>query len=207
MFKDLWNVQEDQTAAWKPTKLRKDDVMKKLITGKSSIKALQGDSDAQSRLAVQYLRAVIGVFKYMQEDEVAEIFAKEKNRMGDIIGYLDKEVAKIPRQVVNQYGIKVTYKPWVEDGLKIKWHKYMDEVFERAKDKGETFMNTWLDALDLEWNSQKKKDEFKINPKDDRATRDKKAQIEKDYRAMLGLLRKTRTEWGNVKDWKKPANW
>ena len=45
------------------------------------------------RIAIQNLRAVVGVFKYMQEPKIEAIFKKEKIRMGAVIDGIDTDQA------------------------------------------------------------------------------------------------------------------
>jgi hypothetical protein len=182
--------------------------MKALVRGNSKDKRFKTlSADGQARIVVQRLRQVIGALKYMQEKDVAAIFAKEKNRIGEMIGYIDKELGKTPRLYTPRGKEEVSYAPWKEQGLGKKWDKYMDDVFEKAKKKATDFMKLHLDDLDKEWDSQKKKDEYKKDPKDDQKKKDEKKVLEKTHKDMLDSLSKTRKEWDKVKNWEKPANW
>jgi hypothetical protein len=65
----------------------------------------------------------------MQGPEVAAIFAAEKNRMGAIIGFVDRELYKTPRWVM--IGNKLTgqeYAPWQGQGLEDKRDEYCGVV-------------------------------------------------------------------------------
>jgi hypothetical protein len=68
-------------------------------------------------------------------------------------------------------------------------------------------MNLHLANLEQAWDSQKKKDEFKANPKDDAKKKDEKRLLERTQKDMMELISLTRKEWVKVKDWKKPKNW
>ena len=83
----------------------------------------------------------------------------------------------------------------------------MDDVFEKAKKKATDYMALHLGDLGKEWDSQKKKDEYKSDPKDDTKKKDEKKALEKIHKDMLALIDKTRKEWDKIKDWEKPANW
>jgi hypothetical protein len=162
----------------------------------------------QAITLIKYVREMIGVFIYMQEDDVAEIFAIEKHRMGAIIGAIDKELHKTPRKKLDPTTNKlITYNSWQEQGLGDRWNSYMDDSFERAKKRGTDYVKVNLDKLGQEWNSQKKRDEFKIDRKDDAKRKAEKRELEKTHRQILNLLEKTRKEWDKVKDWKKPKQW
>jgi hypothetical protein len=164
--------------------------------------------DEQARVVVLRLREMIGTFTYMQDKDIADIFAKEKKRIGAAIGYIDKELHKTPKQV-KRNGKTVEYAPWQEQGLEIKWNKYMNEVFEKAKKKGTDYMTLHLGNLDDYWDSQEKRDEYKLEPTDDKDPKkmNKKKELEKIHKDMLDLLKKTREEWDKVKNWNKPAGW
>ena len=62
------------------------------------------------RIAIQYLRNVVGVFKYMQEPKIEAIFVKEKKRMRDVIDGIDKTLPNHPVQITR--GSTRTYAPW-----------------------------------------------------------------------------------------------
>jgi hypothetical protein len=154
------------------------------------------------------LREMIGTLKYMQDKDVAESFGKEKKRIGAIIGYVDKELHKTPRLIQRARTREiVTSIPWKEQGLGKKWDKYMDEVFEKAKQKATNYMNLNLRNLNEEWDSQKKRDEYKPRLGEDQVEKDKKKALEKTHKDMLVLIKQLREEWDKVKDWKKPTNW
>jgi hypothetical protein len=70
----------------------------------------------------------------MQDEDVAKILAKEKNRKGAMINAIDQHLHKSPRQANSEDGTKkITYNLWQEQVLNDKLNRYMDDVFERAK--------------------------------------------------------------------------
>lgn len=108
--------------------------MEELAKGISQEKRYKNlDAASQARAAVLNLRQTIGAFKYMQDKKVAKIFADQKNRMGAIIRYIDKELHKTPRMYYPSGRDPYAARPWVDQGLGKKWDKYMDGVFELAK--------------------------------------------------------------------------
>jgi hypothetical protein len=81
-----------------PHAIRAEKKLEKLAKGDWIEKKKKDPPFDQARVVVQYLREMIGTFIYMQDDEVASIFAKEKNRIGLIIDAIDKQLYKTPRQ-------------------------------------------------------------------------------------------------------------
>jgi chitinase len=157
------------------------------------------------------MRQVIGTLIYMQDKDIARSFANEKKRMGKMIGYIDKQLHVTPRQYfTDATGQKSqrTAIPWKEQGLEAKWDKYMDGVFDAAKDKATKFMTKYLAAMKKEWDSQAKRDEYKQDPKEkDAAVKAQKEELEKRHKNILALIEKSEKEWDKVKGWPKPANW
>jgi hypothetical protein len=99
---------------------------------------------------------------------------------------------------------KRTYTSWIPQGLGEKWDTYMDKVFERAKKRATNFMDTHIKDLKTEWDSQKKKDEFKVDANDDQKKKDKKKAKEDAHENAISLIEKVQNEWNKVKDWKNP---
>lgn len=165
------------------------------------------DAASQVRAAILNLRQTIETFKYMQDKKVAKIFADQKSQMGTIIGYIDKELPKMPRMYYPTGRDPYSAKPWVEQGLQQKRNKYMDDGFELAKKRATDYIELHLGNLDTAWNSQSKKDEYKENNKDDKATKEKKEKLKQSHKEVLDLIDKCRKESNKVKDWKKPDNW
>jgi hypothetical protein len=184
----------------------KDD-MKALIEGRTTEQRYASlNVNEQSRVAIRKLRPMIGALKYMQEDNIAKIFANQKNRIGAMIGHIDRELHKTPRKYDSGTGA-VDAHPWQEQGLEDRWNVYMDSVFAVAKRRATEFMDLHLDSLEAEWKSPKKTNEFKDDVKDIQATKDKKRKLKETQENMLALIEKTEDEWKKVKDWKKPQNW
>lgn len=176
-----------------------------MIQGRSKedgIKAL--DAASQARVAVQRLRQMTGTLKYMQDKDIADIFAREKNRIGVIIGHIDEQLTKTPRKSSPGVGKSFT---WVKQDLQKEWNKYMDFTFEHARKRATDFMATWLKALKEEWESSKKTEVAKDFKGNAQAKQNKKKELEQTQKDILALVKKTEDEWDKVKDWKKPANW
>jgi hypothetical protein len=188
--------------------IREEEMMKSLAKGQymNPDTKLRDSPMDQARQVIKYIREMTGTFIYMQDKYVATIFANEKNRMGAIIDAIDKHLHKTPRQE-EENAKTINFTPWKEQGLGDKWSQYMDDVFERAKQRGIDYVNLHLGNLDKEWNSQKKKDEFKIDAKDDAKRKDDKRILETRQKEIVDLITKTRKEWEKVKNWEKPKNW
>ncbi|KAI4684264.1 hypothetical protein J4E81_009144 [Alternaria sp. BMP 2799] len=181
--------------------------MKALIKGRD--KKLKLSVNDQSRRAIQKMRPMIGALKYMQQDSIAEIFANQKNRIGAMIGYIDRELQKTPRQFADATKPKsqedvIDALPWQEQGLEKKWDAYMDNVFAVAKQRATDFMTVNLDRLKDEWESSKKTEVPKNFKGDAQAKRNEKNTLEKTQKDMLVLIKKTQDEWDKVKDWAMP---
>ncbi|KAI4663275.1 uncharacterized protein J4E78_003686 [Alternaria triticimaculans] len=181
--------------------------MKALIKGRD--KKLKLSVNDQSRRAIQKMRPMIGALKYMQQDSIAEIFANQKNRIGAMIGYIDRELQKTPRQFADATKPKsqedvIDALPWQEQGLEKKWDAYMDNVFAVAKQRATDFMTVNLDRLKDEWESSKKTEVPKNFKGDAQAKRNEKNTLEKTQKDMLALIKKAQDEWDKVKDWAMP---
>jgi hypothetical protein len=83
----------------------------------------------------------------------------------------------------------------------------MDWVFDRAKKRATDFMDLYLGKLEAEWDTQKKKDEYKADPKDDSKVKNEKKRKETGHKELLANIEKARMEWNKVKNWQKPAGW
>ncbi|EAT80133.1 hypothetical protein SNOG_12320 [Parastagonospora nodorum SN15] len=126
------------------------------------------------REAIYRIRSVIGVFKYMQEPEIAKIFKDEKVGIGIAIDGIDKNLPKTPR---GEDGI--TYVPWTTLGL-------------------------GANALKDEYTTQKAKDAAKDDTKKKDNDRKNIAEFRKareDIEKILVDLEKT---WSESKNWNKP---
>jgi hypothetical protein len=201
------------TANGKYKVIRDEDMMNNLVQGKTKYDKLKKGQKKpnqadQGIMVIKYLREMIGTLKYMQEKEIASIFAKEKKRLGSMIDAIDKQLHSTPRKIKPRgYPNGITYAPWQEQGLGAKWDTYMDDVFDRAKQRATDYMNLHLGNMEKEWDSQEKKDEYKADKKDDAAAKDRKKELQKIHKDMLALINKTRKEWDKVKDWSKPDAW
>ena len=51
----------------------------------------------KAREALMSLKYLMGARKYMRNPKIADIFKKQKNRIGEMLDKLDKELAKHPR--------------------------------------------------------------------------------------------------------------
>jgi hypothetical protein len=155
-----------------------------------------------ARTAIQNVRSVVGVFKYMQETDVAKIFKDEKIGMGAIIGGIDRILPQTPRQIVRKN--PRTFAPWQTLGLETMWGDYMDQVFKTAKDKGTSFVDDNIKLLKAEYTSQSAKDKAKDDPSKTNAERNEIAEWAQLRMEMDGYIVKLEAEWKKVKNWVKP---
>ncbi|KAF2627798.1 hypothetical protein BU25DRAFT_458205 [Macroventuria anomochaeta] len=147
---------------------------------------IKGYPSQAPRMAVQNLRSVVGVFKYMQEPEVAQIFKDEKIRIGTVIDGIDRDLPQLPTL-----------------GLGARWDTYMDEVFATARDKGISFMDD-IQRLKDEYTSQAAKDKAKDNPQKTPAERDEIAKWAKLRKETDAYTMALEAEWNNVRNWARP---
>jgi hypothetical protein len=64
-----------------------------------------------------------------------------------------------------------------------------------------------LGNSEQEWNPQKRKDEFRIDAKNDAKKKDETRVLEAILKDIVNLIDKTRREWDKVKNWEKPKDW
>lgn len=177
--------------------------MTRLIMGNTRESKFRKYDDAtQARVAVKRLREITGTFMYMQDKTVAEIFAKEKNRMGKMIGHIDKTLPQTPKVADGQ-----TFTAWQTQDLETKWGTYMDGIFEHAKKRGADFMELNLKNPKKDWDSSKKKLAFRPLAGDNQAIQDRKKALKTAHDEIIALIEKTEEEWERVKNWQKPPNW
>jgi hypothetical protein len=151
------------------------------------------------RAAIQRIRSIVGVFRYMQEPEIAKIFKDEKVRIGIVIDGIDKNVPKTPRIEGS-----TTYAPWKTQGLGARWDTYMDKTFNLAKDKGTRFVEDNIKRLKEEYTSQKARDAAKDDPKKTPKERNDIVEWAKLRGDIDSIITKLEAEWNKAKGWKKP---
>ena len=193
--------------------------MKDLILGtyKKNGKVIIAEAN-QPREAIQRMRSVVGVFKYMQEPRIETIFKDEKVRIGAVIDGIDQTLPNYPRTVGKDKELR-TFTPWDPQGLGRKWDTYMDKVFETAKGKGTRFIVKNLERLNNEFTSKEALDRAKPDPeeededeedeeseesKEKEEKRRKKAEWARLREDMAGYIAKLEAQWEVVKDWEKP---
>lgn len=159
-------------------------------------------ADQAPRIAIQNLRAVVGVFKYMQEPKIAAIFKKEKIRMGAVIDGIDRELPNHPIEIKKPPARIFT--PWQTLGLGAEWDTYMDATFAEAKNKATTLMEVNLKRLHEEYTSDDAKEKAKDDPNLDASKRNEIAEWAQLRSDIEGYITKLEAEWEAVKDWKKP---
>lgn len=162
--------------------------MQKLVDG----------SDDDIRIAVQRVRAVIGMYKYMTEPAIKKYFTEEVTRMGEQIGKIDAALVSHPRKITR--GIIRTYDPWQKLGLEAEWKTYVDAKFVQAKQKADDFGAKWVKKLKEKKCSAAEKKKAKNNPKDTQAERQKKV----DLQDIQFTIDKLETEWKKIPNWTRP---
>jgi hypothetical protein len=178
----------------------KDDTMLELIERRRD-KVLP---ERAPRMAIQSLRSVVGVFKYMQEPEVARIFRDEKVRIGAMIDGIDRTLPQNPRQIDGRPGGLRTFTPWQTLGLGAKWDTYMNDVFATARDKGISFLDDNIQRLNAEYTSQAARDKAIDDPSKSAAERAEIAAWAALRRDIAGYITALETEWANVRNWARP---
>ena len=136
-----------------------------------------------AKSALNDLKYLMGARKYMRSPGIARIFKEQKVRMGDIIGKIDVELAKNPKN----WGTFGKQPAWKPQQLEKFWDEYMDERFFIANQRTNHDMDTYLTLLDRIWT-------VPTTAAD---------QNRKDFYA---LIKKVKQEWANEKRaaWKKP---
>jgi hypothetical protein len=155
--------------------------------------------------AITIIRSVVGVFNYMQEPEIKQIFVNEKTRIGSVIDGIDKNLAKTPRKVkIGHSNDYRTFAPWQPLSLGKKWDAYMDDVFKVAKDKGTKFVEDNIKRLKEEYSSTKAKNAAKDDPKKDKDERNEIAEWAKLREDAERKIQHLEDAWNKAKDWKRP---
>lgn len=154
------------------------------------------------RIAIQYLRSVVGVFHYMQDEKVAQIFKDQKVRIGTVIDGIDNSLAATPKKITKK--TTRTFEPWTPLGLGEKWDDYMDGVFTQAKDKGIKFVEDNLERLKDQYISQKAKDAAKDDPKKSNRERNEIAEWARLRENIEDMISKLEADWNKAKKWEKP---
>lgn len=150
---------------------------------------------------------MIGALIYMQQPEIEKIFANEKRRLGVMIGYIDENLHKTPKQGKDTNKKVVTFAPWQKQGLGPKWDTYMDQVFDNAKSKAAAYMELHLGNLKKEWTSPKKDNAYKADANDTQKEKDGKQRLKTIHKDMVTSINKAEEEWNKVKGWRKPPGW
>jgi hypothetical protein len=150
------------------------------------------------RIAIQYLRNVVGVFKCMQEPKIEAIFVKEKQRMRHVIDGIDKTLPNHPVQITR--GNTRTYAPWQPQDLGVRWDTFMDGVFETAKNKGTDFVKDNLKRLNDEYTSPDAIARAKLDSSiKDQKRIDEIAEWAKLRSDIAGYIAKLEAEWDSIK--------
>lgn len=175
-------------------------------TGKKGIK--YGEPHEQPRVVIQRMRSVVGAYLYMTDKRVNTIFVNQVNRIGEQLERLEQALPKHPR-VVKKGGRGqperiVTYSPWKYLNLQKKWYVHMDEVYNRADKKAQTFMETNLKRLKDEYSDGKMLKQSDVDKEKDK-DKQKTLRLEKELReAMKPYIEKLEKEWTKTKNWPKP---
>jgi hypothetical protein len=102
----------------------------------------------KAREALMSLKYLMGARKYMRNPKIAIIFKKQKNRIGEMLDRLDKELAKHPRHDVSK---PQRFTAWKPQKLKAFWDEYMNEKFMTAHLRTHNEMDTYLAMFHREW--------------------------------------------------------
>ena len=196
--------------------------MKDIIKGESTAKrsgkkkgqSKFGKPHEQPRVAVQRLRAVIGVYLYMKETKINDIFSAQVDRIGIQLENIENSLMKSPRTMEkdasepddqNMYRTRiVTFAKWVPQDLKGKWFDYMDNVYENANKKGQAFMKDNLGRLNDEYNDSKMITQSEVDKEKDK-DKQEKLKLDKQLREdMKGYIGQLEAQWAKANAWPKP---
>jgi hypothetical protein len=106
------------------------------------------------------LKYLMGVRSYMRDTAIAKIFKKQKERIGDMLDALDKDMKN--HQRVNSKKKDEIYGTWAPQQLKTLWDEYMNERFKIANKRITHDMDTFLALLEKEWAKKKDSDPMEI---------------------------------------------
>lgn len=101
-----------------------------------------------ARKALMKLKYAMGVRKYLRNPKIAEIFEKQKIRMGDMLGKIDRELANHPRE---DRSTPSRFQAWQTRDLQKWWDEYMNEKFNTASGRLDNDMTKYLPMFDTEW--------------------------------------------------------
>lgn len=164
-----------------------------------------GEPHEQPRVAIQRMRSIVGAYIYLKEKRVNTIFVNQVNRIGQQLENIERALPNNPRIVEKTRPERtVTYAAWKYLNLRKKWFEHMNEVYERANNKAQDFMNINMKRLKEEYNDGKMLKQSDIDKEKDKDKREAMG-LEKDLReAMKVYIDKLEKEWSKVKDWPKP---
>lgn len=106
------------------------------------------------------LKYLMGVRAYMRDAAIAKIFKKQKERIGEMLDALDKQMQN--HQRVNSKKTDDKYGTWAPQNLKTLCGEYMDERFTIASKRISNDMDTFLALLVKEWAKTKTSDPMEI---------------------------------------------
>ncbi|KAJ4298083.1 hypothetical protein N0V90_005982 [Kalmusia sp. IMI 367209] len=123
-----------------------EDRIKGPMKGRGPNRQRQAKQLDQAKTALLDLKYLMGARSYMRQPVIADIFSKQKNRIGEILDKLDKELPK-HRKIARS----VEFELWKPQQLKSFWDEYMDERFNLANLRVNHDMDTYLAMLKKEW--------------------------------------------------------
>lgn len=108
-------------------------------------KALASIKRSPTDAAAQAMRAkyLVGAVKYMKNKQIEGFFVKQKKRIGVALDEIDKALPTVPT--------KNGLNPWQTQNLKTYWDTYMDDAFDKAKQRTENTMQFFIDNLMKKW--------------------------------------------------------
>ncbi|KAL1607711.1 hypothetical protein SLS60_002646 [Paraconiothyrium brasiliense] len=141
-----------------------------------------------ARKGALMLKYLLGAQMYMTDRKIANIFAQQKNRVGKVLGQIDRDLPNHQRIVASRQ-----LDPWETIGLQQLWNQYMDEVFAKAKSRTLYTMDKWVRVAEQRWGRGR-------IPQND-PHRNDKTQLQNAVRAVA---RKWKVQ---KRDFTKPINW
>lgn len=144
----------------------------------SDMKKLSDDVNT-AQVAVLKLKWLMGARRYMKDPKVKEILKKQKERIGERLGQLDKELQNHP---------KPGFDAWQHKDLENLWDKYMDRNFDTAVSRTTFDMDKGIKYLQAKHVT----------------TKNKKAQKNDD---LVGTIKTIASEWRKEKNSKWINPW
>jgi hypothetical protein len=96
--------------------------------------------------AIANIKDVLSAWKYHIDSSISAILLKQRNRVGDQMAAIEKELDGLTYTTGRGNNAK-TIIPYKQIDLKKEWLLWSSGRLARAKQRAEEYMDTWLDSL------------------------------------------------------------